>query len=101
MKTRKWTRSPRGTILGVATGFAEWRDLPEGPTRLIFFLIILLTGIFPGIVIYLILAAVLPRQKDEDILYDEVRNYNSTPDFDKSEAMDADFHETGKKARYE
>ena len=34
IRTRRWTRSPRGCILGVATGLAEWRGLPINLTRL-------------------------------------------------------------------
>ena len=45
--TKRWYRSPRGKILGVATGLAEWRDLPADPVRLIVFFAILFTGFFP------------------------------------------------------
>ena len=68
VRTKRWTRSPRGEIFGVATGLAEWRELPPGTTRIIVFLIILFTGVFPGAVIYLVLAALLPTQRDVDII---------------------------------
>ena len=67
MRTRRWVRSPRGKIFGVVTGLAEWRGLDPGMTRLIVFLIVLFTGVFPGIAIYLALALVLPPQADDDI----------------------------------
>ena len=68
MKTRRWTRSPRGEIFGVVTGLAEWRELNPGMTRLIVLLLIIFTGIFPGGVIYLLLALILPVQTKADII---------------------------------
>lgn len=69
--TKKWTRSPRGPVMGVVTGFAEWRDLPADTMRVIIFLIILFTGVFPGLAIYLILAVALPAQREDDVIYEE------------------------------
>lgn len=66
--TRRWTRSPRGKIYGVVTGFAEWRDLPAEPTRWIAFFLILFTSVFPGLIIYVLLALVLPMQRPEDVI---------------------------------
>ena len=60
LRIGNWKRSPRGVIFGVATGLAEWRNLNPGKTRLIVFLIVLFTGVFPGIAIYFILALLLP-----------------------------------------
>ncbi|HIV98834.1 MAG TPA: PspC domain-containing protein [Candidatus Ornithospirochaeta avicola] len=69
--TKKWTRSPRGPVMGVVTGFAEWRDLPADTMRVIIFLIILFTGVFPGLAIYLILAVALPAQREDDVIYED------------------------------
>ncbi len=60
MATKRLYRSPRGKVFGVATGLAEWRDLPADPVRLIVFLSILFTGFFPGALIYLALALIIP-----------------------------------------
>lgn len=68
IRTRRWTRSPRGELLGVATGLAEWKGFPSGTTRLIIFLIVVFSGIFPGAIVYLIAAVILPEQKDEDVI---------------------------------
>ncbi len=68
VRTRRWTRSPRGMIFGVVTGLAEWRGLNPGMTRLIVFLIVLFTGVFPGIAVYLALALILPPQQKGDII---------------------------------
>ncbi len=74
--TRKWTRSPRGPIYGVVTGFAEWRDLPAAPTRLLAVLLILCTSLFPGLICYLVLAIILPMQRPEDVISDYDPSYS-------------------------
>lgn len=61
--TSRWARSPRGKVFGVCTGLAEWRDLNPEPVRWIVFFAILFTGVFPGILIYLALALILPAQE--------------------------------------
>ncbi len=66
VRTRRWTRSPRGIIFGVVTGLAEWRGLPADKTRLIVLIITVFTGVFPVCAIYLALALILPEQKDSD-----------------------------------
>ena len=68
LRIGNWKRSPRGVIFGVVTGLAEWRNLDSGKTRLIVFLIVLFTGVFPGIAIYFILALLLPL---DDGTYEE------------------------------
>lgn len=68
IRTRRWTRSPRGEIFGVVTGLAEWRGLPPSTTRLIVLLITIFTAIFPAVLIYLILAIILPEQTPDDII---------------------------------
>lgn len=68
IRTRRWTRSPRGEFLGVATGLAEWRGFPPATTRLIVFLCILFTGFFPGLVCYLIAAVLIPMQSPSDVI---------------------------------
>ncbi len=78
MRTRRWVRSPRGKIFGVVTGLAEWRGLDPGMTRAIVFLIVLFTGVFPGIAIYLALALILPPQADDDIAGGRGRSSDDT-----------------------
>ncbi len=68
VRTKRWTRSPRGCVLGVVTGLAEWRGFPVDTTRLIVVLIFLFTAIFPCALIYLVLAIVLPEQTRDDII---------------------------------
>lgn len=68
IRTRRWTRSPRGEIFGVVTGLAEWRGLPPATTRLIVLLITVFTAVVPVLIIYLILALILPEQTPDDII---------------------------------
>lgn len=87
VKTKRWTRSPRGLILGVATGLAEWRGFPVSTTRLIIALLCWFSGIFPVAIIYFLLALFLPEQKESDI----VTNYGaSTSSESKSEKSTED-----------
>ncbi len=85
IRTRRWTRSPRGQVLGVATGLAEWRGFPPDVTRLIVFLSILFTGFFPGAIIYLLIAIILPEQRESDVIqsfWDEGSSQSYTRDYD-------------------
>lgn len=66
MRTKRWTRSPNGKLLGVVTGLAEWKGFPVQTTRLLFTLLVIFTSVFPGLIIYLILAMILPVQKPSD-----------------------------------
>jgi phage shock protein C len=75
MATKKLYRSPRGKIFGVCTGLAEWRDLPADPVRLIVFLVVLATGVFPGALIYLAAALLIPMNPGYD--YSESTIYSN------------------------
>lgn len=60
MATRKLYRSPRGKVFGICAGIAEWRDLNVDIVRLIVGISILTTGFFPGALIYLGAALIIP-----------------------------------------
>lgn len=77
IRTRRWTRSPRGRVLGVATGLAEWRGFPADITRMVVFLIFLCTAFFPALLVYLIIAVILPEQTEADIIRDGDTTYSS------------------------
>ena len=85
IRTRRWTRSPRGCILGVATGLAEWRGLPINLTRLLVLLLAISTSFFPVMIIYLIVALLLPEQRREDIVRDSQHSYNYYRESEESE----------------
>ena len=79
IRTRRWTRSPRGCVLGVATGLAEWRGLPVNLTRLLVLLLICCTSFIPGVIVYVIVALLLPEETSEDIIRDTYhRSYGSS-----------------------
>lgn len=84
MATKKLYRSPRGKIFGVATGLAEWRDLNPDMVRLIIFLVVLSTGVFPGALIYLGAALMIPMnpgaQTFEGEYYKTNTNHRSDED---------------------
>ncbi|MFA5699331.1 MAG: PspC domain-containing protein, partial [Sphaerochaeta sp.] len=60
MARKRLYRSPRGKIFGVCAGIAEWRDLNVDIVRLIVGISILSTGFFPGALIYLGIALIVP-----------------------------------------
>lgn len=101
IRTKRWTRSPRGQIFGVVAGLAEWRGLPVDTTRLVVVLIAIFTAIFPAILIYLLLAIILPEQTERDIVSSDEwrRNYNDAFSSqaksyrDKMKAEDVSYHE--------
>jgi Putative stress-responsive transcriptional regulator len=96
MRTKRWTRSPRGKIFGVATGLAEWRDLPVRPVQLIVFLSIVFTGFFPGAIIYLIVALCLPLQSEADIIDGSAGYAYGNSNCGSRPWSDAEFTENGK-----
>ena len=77
IRTKRWTRSPRGQVLGVATGLAEWRGFPADITRLVVFLIFVCTAFFPALLVYLVIAVILPEQTEADIIRDGDTYYSS------------------------
>jgi len=93
MATKQLYRSPRGKIFGVATGLAEWRDLPADPVRLIVFLSILFTGFFPGALIYLAAALIIPMNPE---LGSETHHHHHYHRQDDDSVSDSEL-----KARYE
>ena len=96
IRTRRWTRSPRGCVLGVATGLAEWRGLPINLTRLLVLLLVCCTSFIPGLIIYLVVALLLPEQTDDDIIREEYHRYSNYTSYRRREKEDDDL-----KRRYE
>jgi|SRR3989339_473263 phage shock protein C len=71
MATKRLYRSRRGKIFGVCQGIADWRDLPVDILRAITAVSIIVTGIFPGIVIYALIALFLPLEPGYGTHYEE------------------------------
>ncbi len=105
IKTKRWTRSPRGEFFGVTTGLAEWRGFPVGTTKLIVLILIIFSGIFPGVAVYLILAIILPLQTDDDIehstWYKKSSKSRKTTDYEDATFSYADKSTEDLKKEYE
>jgi phage shock protein C len=67
----KLYRARTGKVFGVCQGIANWRDLPVDILRAIVAVAILVTGIFPGIVIYALVALFLPLEPGYGTYYSE------------------------------
>jgi phage shock protein C len=59
---RKLYRSRHGEFMGVCQGFADWRELPVGPIRLLVIVIALSTGIFPILTLYILAGIFMPLE---------------------------------------
>lgn len=102
IRTKRWTRSPRGEILGVATGLAEWKGFPEDVTRILMFIAVCCTSFIPGIIVYLIIAVILPVQTEDDIIHSEYYSSSSYNSYKKSKNYeDANFREAPEKTTEE
>jgi phage shock protein C len=62
MATTKLYRARTGKVFGVCQGIADWRDLPVDILRAIAAIAILATGVFPGLLVYALLALFLPLE---------------------------------------
>lgn len=86
---RKLYRSRDGAILGVCKGIAEWRDFPVDMVRLVWILATIFIGGFPGVLIYLILAFILPVEPEGYYREREYRNRRSYQE--RKDDLKADF----------
>ncbi len=59
-------RSPNGRIFGVVTGLAERTNLSAPMARLIVFILIIASGVVPGVIIYLIAALLIPMRPEAE-----------------------------------
>jgi len=72
-------RSRQGWFLGVCRGLAEWRGVSVGWVRLAVFIGIWLSGLWPGLAIYVIVGLILkpapvvpPANPEENAFYEDV-----------------------------
>ncbi|MDA3856607.1 MAG: PspC domain-containing protein [Candidatus Woesearchaeota archaeon] len=62
-KIKKLYRSKNQRVIaGVCGGFAEYIETDPTVIRLIFILILIVTGILPGIIFYIISAIIIPEK---------------------------------------
>lgn len=80
MANHKLYRSRNGKVFGVCQGVADWKDLPADTLRLIVGISILVTGIFPGVLIYAIIALFLPLEpSSRTSYYEKEEEYRESP----------------------
>jgi len=63
-------------ISGVAAGTAHYFGIDVALSRVLWFLFILVTGFFPGLLLYIVLAWILPTESEAkivDVDYEEVK----------------------------
>lgn len=66
-------------VSGVAAGMAHYFGIDVTLSRIIWFVFILVTGFFPGLLLYIVLAWILPTEDESkivDIKYEEVKEEN-------------------------
>ncbi len=79
--TRRLYRSRNGKVFGVCQGIADWKDLPVDTLRIIVGVSILVTGVFPGILIYALVALLLPLEPtSRESRYSDERRSSSARD---------------------
>lgn len=62
-KTKRLTRSKKDKkIFGVCGGFAQYLGIDSTIVRVILILVVVFTGIFPGVLAYLLAALVMPQE---------------------------------------
>lgn len=67
---KRLTKSRDKILAGVFGGIAEYFNLDPAWIRIIGAAIILFTGVFPGVVLYVIAAIVMPEPKRQDTTMD-------------------------------
>lgn len=98
MATKRLYRSKHGEIFGVCKGIAQWKDFPVDYVRLAFILIAVFTAIFPCIIVYCVLAFILPVNPNEDEEGDKSsKKYKLGPDDYTCESETSEQEERKKK----
>lgn len=74
MSNKKLTKSKDKIIMGVLGGFAECYGWDPTLTRIVFVLLVLLTGIFPFVVVYIIAGIIMKPSQDVETEVVEIKN---------------------------
>ncbi len=61
-KAKTFTRSTNKVLTGVLAGIAEYFNYDPTLVRLLFVLLVLVTGIIPGVLVYILAALVMPKK---------------------------------------
>lgn len=63
MKKRLYKNTKKGMIFGVCQGIAEYFELDSTLIRILWVIFTLFSGLFPGVIFYLILALIVPEKE--------------------------------------
>ena len=77
MKTKLYKSTSDKKVSGVAAGMADYFGIDTTVSRIAWFLFVLITGFFPGLLLYIILAWILPTEdevKRVGVNYEEVKS---------------------------
>jgi phage shock protein C len=89
-------RARNGQVFGVCQGIADWRELPVDAVRFIVLVAIVVTGVFPGLAIYVLLGLLLPVEPEcchKDTRHGESRGSGHTDsERDAEQAWDYRFY---------
>lgn len=55
-------RQKHSSFLGILSGFGKYFDLDPVLLRALFILLVLITGLFPGVIAYFLVALVIPKE---------------------------------------
>lgn len=79
MATKRLYRSRRNAkVFGVCGGISEWRDMDVDAVRVVAAILIIASGIFPGLIIYALIGLLVPVEPANGFYRDE--KYRPTKD---------------------
>jgi len=67
-------------LTGVCSGIAEFYGWSSEATRILFLIVTLLTGVFPGIILYTILGVIMPSPRSTGLDIEKIRRKNLNGD---------------------
>lgn len=76
-KSKTIKKSNNKKISGVCGGIAEYFEIDPSIVRLIYLVLTLATSFFPGVIIYIIAAFILPNETDAPVSNDDINNMKS------------------------
>lgn len=63
---KKLRRSRDGIIWGVCKGLADWLEIPAGFVRVLYLVLLMITGFFPLGLAYILAAIFIPLEEDSE-----------------------------------
>ena len=88
MATKKLTRSNNKVLAGVCAGLAEYFDIDIAMMRVIYAALTIFSTCFPGVLLYIIMALVIPQKSASSTSSDGVEEADAEVVSDKKEKKD-------------